>query len=72
MVEVEFEIFIVDTDGNVVVDDKITSLSNGFIDFWLPRDKTYNITIKHDDMMVESEFSTFEDDGTCITTMQLT
>ncbi|RXI96222.1 hypothetical protein DS745_21000 [Anaerobacillus alkaliphilus] len=72
MVEVEFEVYIVDNDGNVLVDEKLISQSNGFIDFWLPRDKTFNITIKHDGKMVESEFSTFEDDGTCITTMQLT
>lgn len=69
--EEEFYVHIEDIDGNVLVDDTLKSQANGFIDFWLPRDKTYNITIKYDEKMVESQFSTFENDGTCITTFQL-
>lgn len=71
MVEEEFEIYIEDTEGNVILDGTVTSLTNGFIDLWLPRDKTYHISIRNDEKMVEAEFSTFENDGTCITTFQL-
>lgn len=71
LVEKEFDVYIEDTDGNVIIDEKVKSQVNGFIDFWLPRDKTYRITIAQDGKIVESEFSTFENDGTCITTMQL-
>lgn len=71
MVEEEFEIYIEDTEGNVILDGTVTSLTNGFIDLWLPRDKTYHISIRHDEKMVEAEFSTFENDSTCITTIQL-
>ncbi|MBU9714385.1 CueP family metal-binding protein [Evansella tamaricis] len=71
MTEEEFQIYIEDTDGNVVMNDTVTSLENGFIDFWLPSDNTYHITIAYDTMTVEAEFSTFEGDATCITTMQL-
>lgn len=67
----EFDVYIEDTEGNVVVDEMMKSYSNGFIDLWLPRDQTFNVTIEHDGKQVESEISTFEDDGTCITTMQL-
>ncbi|MCT2535168.1 CueP family metal-binding protein [Aquibacillus koreensis] len=72
MVEEEFDVYIEDTEGNVIVDETLTSLSNGFIDLWLPRDKNYQVTIEHDDRVVESELSTFENDNTCVTTMQLT
>lgn len=72
MVEEEFNIHIEDMEGNVVLDDTLKTEVNGFIDLWLPRDKTYNIAINHNGKKVESEFSTFEQDGTCITTMQLT
>ena len=72
MVEKEFDVYIEDTEGNVILDKKMTSQLNGFIDLWLPRDKTYRIKIEHKGKMVESEFSTFKNDGTCITTMQLT
>jgi len=72
MVEEEFDIYIEDMEGNVVFEDILKTEANGFIDLWLPRNKTYNIIINHNEKKVESEFSTFEQDGTCITTMQLT
>lgn len=71
MVGEEFDVYIEDMEGNVVVDETMTSQSNGFIDLWLPRDKTYRTTIKHNGKIVESEFSSFKNDDTCITTMQL-
>lgn len=71
LVEKEFNVHIEDEDGNVLVDETMTSLKNGFIDFWLPRDKTYNVEIQYDGKTAESEISTFEGENTCITTMQL-
>ncbi|MGP4072739.1 CueP family metal-binding protein [Piscibacillus sp. B03] len=71
MVEETFSVHIEDQDGQVIVDDEVKTFKNGFFDLWLPRDKTYNVTIKHGDKVVEQEISTFESDGTCITTMQL-
>src|SRR5699024_326015 len=71
LVEKEFDVYIEDEDSNMLVDEKMTSLKNGFIDFWLPRDKTYNVEIQYDGKTAESEISTFEGDNTCITTMQL-
>jgi len=49
----------------------MTTFENGFIDLWLPRDKTFNVTIEHNGKVAESVISTFEGDNTCITTMQL-
>lgn len=71
LVEKEFQVHIEDEDGNVVIDETITSLENGFIDLWLPRDKNFNVTIEHNGKVAESEISTFKEDNTCITTMQL-
>ncbi|QED49477.1 hypothetical protein FSZ17_20635 [Cytobacillus dafuensis] len=67
----EFNLFIEDADGNVIQDEMVTSPSNGFIDLWLPRDKTFQIKIEHDGKIAESKLSTFEGDPTCITTMKL-
>jgi len=69
--EEEFEVYIEDEAGNVVVDEMIASFENGFIDLWLPRDETFHVTIEHNGKIAESEISTFEGDDTCITTMQL-
>ncbi|WP_138417762.1 CueP family metal-binding protein [Aquibacillus sediminis] len=72
MAKEDFEVYIEDEEGNAVVDETITSQANGFIDLWLPRDKTYSIKISNEGKSVESDLSTFEGDNTCITTMQLT
>lgn len=72
LVEQDFDVLIQDEAGKVVVDETITSLRNGFIDLWLPRDQEYQVQIKYDDKTVESTLSTFKDDNTCITTMHLT
>lgn len=70
--EETFDVTIEDTEGNVILDEAVESQSNGFFDLWLPRDKTYRIKIEHNGKVAESEISTFENDGTCITSMQLT
>ncbi len=67
----EFKLYIKDEDGNVLRDEMVTAQSNGFIDLWLPRNKTYQMKIELDGKKVESGLSTFNDDPTCITTMQL-
>ncbi|WP_138420520.1 CueP family metal-binding protein [Aquibacillus sediminis] len=66
-----FHVTIVDDEGDTVMDQEVESLANGFIDLWLERDKNYQVTIAHDDKVTESEITTFENDNTCITTMQL-
>ena len=71
LVNEQFDVYIEDAEGNVIVDDTLQTEVNGFIDIWLPRDQIYQIKIEHQGKTVESEFSTFENDGTCITTMQL-
>lgn len=71
LVEKDFNVLIQDKEGNVVMDKAISSLKNGFIDLWLPRDRTYQVKIEYDGKTAESEISTFKDDNTCITTMQL-
>ncbi len=72
LAEKEFDVYIEDAEGNVILNEKVTSQDNGFFDLWLPRDREYQIKIKHDGKASEAEISTFESDPTCITTMQLT
>ncbi|QKY69322.1 CueP family metal-binding protein [Lentibacillus sp. CBA3610] len=68
----EFEVNITNDEGKVIVDETMTSLQNGFIDLWLPRNETFQVKIEQNGKTAESEISTFEGDNTCITTMQLT
>ncbi|WP_339235721.1 CueP family metal-binding protein [Oceanobacillus sp. FSL W7-1281] len=71
MVQEEFEVYIENAAGDVVIDEPMQTEENGFIDLWLPRNETYTVEIKQDGKEVTSEISTFQDDFTCITTMQL-
>ncbi|KIL46665.1 hypothetical protein KP77_27920 [Jeotgalibacillus alimentarius] len=71
MIEETFDVYIEDSEGNVIIDESMTTFENGFIDLWLPRDETYSVVIEQDGMSTEAEISTFEGDPTCITTMQL-
>lgn len=72
LTEKEFSVYIEDSNGNTMLDQIVKTQTNGFFDLWLPRNETYQITIEADGKVTKSEFSTFEKDGTCITTMQLT
>ncbi|MDT3427944.1 hypothetical protein J2Z22_003520 [Paenibacillus forsythiae] len=68
----KFNVTITDSNGSVVIQDVFQSYSNGFIDFWLPRDQTYHVKIEQDGKSSETEISTFKGDNTCISTMKLT
>lgn len=68
----EFAVYIEDRDGKVYVDKHLKSQPNGFIDLWLPRKKDYLITISYNGKTAKTEFTTFKDDNTCITTLPLT
>lgn len=72
LVNSDFDVVITDEKGNVIVDDQMKTGENGFIDLWLPSDRTFDIKVTHNGKSVESEISTYENDGTCITTLQLT
>ncbi len=55
MANKEFDVYIEDKEGNVILDETVKSQSNGFIDLWLPRDKTYSVTIKQGEKTVKSD-----------------
>ncbi|QKS69974.1 CueP family metal-binding protein [Paenalkalicoccus suaedae] len=71
LVEEEFDVVVTDTKGTIVLEETVTTFENGFMDLWLPRDDTFTISIKSDEGQAESTISTFDNDPTCITTIQL-
>lgn len=71
MANKNFDVTIQNKDGQVIMDETMTSLKNGFIDVWLPRDQTFKVKIKYGEKTSESSISTFKGDNTCITTMRL-
>ena len=72
LVSEQMYVKITDEDGEVYVDEPLTTLANGFYDFWFPRDKNYTIDISFEGKSVSYDFSTFEGDPTCLTELPLT
>lgn len=72
MVEESFDVKITTDDGEVLVDEQLTSWVNGFVGVWLPRDVNATLEVWHADGTSGSvPISTFADDPTCITTIEL-
>lgn len=70
--ERNFSVTIRDSKGNAIMNNSaLKSEANGFIDLWLPRNDTYQVSIQYDGQRAESEISTYDGDNTCITTMKL-
>lgn len=44
---------------------------NDFIKLWLPHNQTFQVKIEYNGKTAKSEISTFDDDCTCITMIQL-
>lgn len=67
----EFFVEFIDIDGNVIISESMMSMSNGFIDLWLPRDVEGTLTITQGELSVVKVISTEAGEPTCETTMQL-
>lgn len=67
----EFFVEFIDLDGTVIVSESMMSMSNGFIDLWLPRDVKGTLTITQGELSVVKVISTETGEPTCETTMQL-
>ena len=71
MPEKEFYIKAVDQDGNVLVDESIITLRNGFFELWLSRDRKIELIVQGLDRTAKGIIKTFDDSKTCITTFRL-
>lgn len=71
MVGEEFQVTITADDGEVLVDEQVTTWTNGFVGFWLPEGRQGTVSVTQGDLAGETPFDTGEDGATCITTLQL-
>jgi hypothetical protein len=58
-------------DGVVLLDEEITTMKNGFLELWLPRNREITVTMEALGRRAEGRIGTFPDSNTCITTFQL-
>ncbi|MHB8091585.1 MAG: CueP family metal-binding protein [Syntrophales bacterium] len=71
LAEQSFSVKAVDEDGNVLVDGVMTTLQNGFMELWLPRNRRIILEVKRGDLTAQGVIETFPDSKTCVTTLQL-
>lgn len=68
----DFEVEVVDGQGEVILSESRTSFENGFIGLWLPRDIDGTITITDGaGNSGQVKFTTDDTGATCITDLQL-
>ena len=70
LIEEELHVTVVDQKGNTIIDENMTTMKNGFLDLWLPRNQEFSVKITDGDLETEEVVSTYDDSRTCITTMQ--
>ena len=66
-----FHVSAVDLDGNLLVNDTVTTLRNGFFELWLPRKRIIDLKIQGLNRKAQGKISTFDNGKTCVTTFQL-
>ena len=71
LVEEELNVLFINDEGVTVLNKTVSTLKNGFIELWLPRNQTGILTFVQGDLMASTEITTFDESGTCLTTMQL-
>lgn len=58
-------------DGQMLVDEDVTTYANGFVGFWVPRDVTGTVVVTKDGKTAQSPFSSDAEGATCVTTLPL-
>jgi hypothetical protein len=69
--EKEFYVKAVDQDGNVLIDETIATLRNGFFELWLPRNRKIGLRVQGLNRTAKGLITTFDNSNTCITTFRL-
>ncbi|MBI4775617.1 MAG: CueP family metal-binding protein [Deltaproteobacteria bacterium] len=66
-----FNVKAVDTNGNAILDEPVSTLRNGFMELWLPRNRAIKLTIEGLGRSAIAVILTYDNSKTCITTMKL-
>ena len=69
--EMKFDVKATDQNGNVLVNETIVTLKNGFFELWLPRNRKIGLRVQGLNRTAKGIIKTFDDSKTCITTFRL-
>ena len=71
LTQTKFNVKAVDQSGTTIMDKPVSTLKSGFMELWLPRNRTINLTISGQNRSATDVITTSDGSDTCITTMQL-
>jgi hypothetical protein len=66
-----FNVKAVDKNGEILVDETITTLRNGFFELWLPRNRIIMLRVKGLNRTASGGIKTYDNSKTCVTTFRL-
>ena len=69
--EKKFAVRATDQNGNILVNETIATLKNGFFELWLPRNKRIILTIQGFNRKAKGVIETYDHSKTCVTTFRL-
>ena len=67
----KFDVTATDQNGDVLVNESIVTLKNGFFELWLPRDRGIKLKIQGSGRQAIGRIGTFDGSKTCVTTFRL-
>jgi hypothetical protein len=71
LVQTKLNVKAVDKSGSVIMNKSVSTLKNGFMELWLPRNRTINLSISGLNRSATDVITTTDGSATCITTMRL-
>jgi hypothetical protein len=69
--EMKFDVKATDLNGEILVNETISTLKNGFFELWLPRDRGIKLKIQGSGRQATGPIGTFDGSKTCVTTFRL-
>ena len=68
LVNQEIHAVITDSEGKEMVNSDLTTMANGFVGVWLPRNIDGTVTVSYNDLVAQAPIKTFAGSNTCLTT----
>ncbi|OJX47105.1 MAG: hypothetical protein BGO78_16625 [Chloroflexi bacterium 44-23] len=68
LVNKEIHAVITDSGGKEIVNSDLTTMANGFVGVWLPRNIDGTVTVSYNGLVAEAPITTFAGSNTCLTT----
>ena len=69
--DTKFDVTAIDQNGDELLNGTVASLKNGFLELWLPRHRSIQLTIRAMGRKAEGRIGTYDGSDTCVTTFQL-